>query len=191
MKKQLIITGTIITLLAAPASYAGVLKGGLGSLLGAGAGAWLGSNVGKGKGNIAAIATGTLLGAAFGNGIGSSLDRADNTRNYYAERYETTYTHPQRRRHAPQQAQYNNVRWASPVTYTQPQPYYMQPQTVGYAPAATTVNTISSVSTMNAQPAAGNAYCREYIQTITVGNKTKEAYGKACFQPDGSWKIIE
>lgn len=32
-------------------------------------------------------------------------------------------------------------------------------------------------------------YCREYQQTITVGGKVEEAYGKACRQPDGTWKI--
>lgn len=34
-------------------------------------------------------------------------------------------------------------------------------------------------------------YCREYQQTVTVGGKSEEAYGKACRQPDGSWKIIK
>ncbi|NOZ66989.1 MAG: hypothetical protein GXP00_10935 [Alphaproteobacteria bacterium] len=34
------------------------------------------------------------------------------------------------------------------------------------------------------------AYCREYQQTITVGGKTEDAYGKACRQPDGTWKIV-
>ncbi|WP_138379177.1 RT0821/Lpp0805 family surface protein [Luteithermobacter gelatinilyticus] len=33
-------------------------------------------------------------------------------------------------------------------------------------------------------------YCREYQQTITVGGKTETAYGTACRQPDGTWKII-
>ncbi len=32
-------------------------------------------------------------------------------------------------------------------------------------------------------------YCREYQQTITVGGKTQQAYGTACRQPDGQWKI--
>lgn len=32
-------------------------------------------------------------------------------------------------------------------------------------------------------------HCREYTQTIQVGGKTEEAYGTACRQPDGSWKI--
>jgi len=34
------------------------------------------------------------------------------------------------------------------------------------------------------------SYCREYQQTITVGGRTEEAYGTACQQPDGSWKIV-
>ncbi len=36
---------------------------------------------------------------------------------------------------------------------------------------------------------ATRTYCREFQQTITVGGKTERAYGRACRQPDGSWKI--
>lgn len=32
-------------------------------------------------------------------------------------------------------------------------------------------------------------YCREYQQTIVIGGKEQNAYGTACRQPDGSWKI--
>ncbi|MCB1530608.1 MAG: hypothetical protein H6853_05580 [Rhodospirillales bacterium] len=32
-------------------------------------------------------------------------------------------------------------------------------------------------------------YCREYVRTITIGNRTEEGYGTACLQPDGSWEI--
>ena len=35
------------------------------------------------------------------------------------------------------------------------------------------------------------AYCREFQQTVTIGGKTEDAYGTACRQPDGSWKIVE
>ena len=35
------------------------------------------------------------------------------------------------------------------------------------------------------------AYCREYNQTIVVGGQKQDGYGKACRQPDGSWKIVE
>ena len=31
-------------------------------------------------------------------------------------------------------------------------------------------------------------YCREYRQTVTVGDETETLYGTACRQPDGSWK---
>jgi surface antigen len=34
-------------------------------------------------------------------------------------------------------------------------------------------------------------YCREYQQTITVDGKSEQAFGKACRQPDGSWKIVK
>ncbi|MBI1363906.1 MAG: glycine zipper 2TM domain-containing protein [Proteobacteria bacterium] len=37
--------------------------------------------------------------------------------------------------------------------------------------------------------AASGAYCREFQQQITVGGKSEVAYGTACRQPDGSWKI--
>ena len=46
--------------------------------------------------------------------------------------------------------------------------------------------------TITPQPAYSNKaeeYCREYQQTVTVGGKTETAYGTACRQPDGTWKI--
>jgi surface antigen len=36
---------------------------------------------------------------------------------------------------------------------------------------------------------AQGQYCREFQQTITVGGRTEEAFGTACRQPDGTWKI--
>ena len=47
--------------------------------------------------------------------------------------------------------------------------------------------------TVTPQPAYKNAddrYCREFRQTVTIAGKTEEAYGTACRQPDGSWRII-
>jgi surface antigen len=32
-------------------------------------------------------------------------------------------------------------------------------------------------------------YCREFQQTITVGGRTQQAFGTACRQPDGSWRV--
>ncbi len=34
-------------------------------------------------------------------------------------------------------------------------------------------------------------YCREFQQTITVNGRTESAYGTACREPDGTWKIVE
>ena len=34
-------------------------------------------------------------------------------------------------------------------------------------------------------------YCREFQHTIYVGGEPEQAYGTACRQPDGSWKIVE
>jgi surface antigen len=38
--------------------------------------------------------------------------------------------------------------------------------------------------------ASNGDYCREFQQSVTVGGKTEQAYGTACRQPDGSWKVI-
>ena len=32
--------------------------------------------------------------------------------------------------------------------------------------------------------------CREYQQTVTIGGRTEQAYGTACRQADGSWKVV-
>ena len=38
---------------------------------------------------------------------------------------------------------------------------------------------------------ATGEYCREYQTTVNVGGKTESAYGTACRQPDGSWRITK
>ena len=39
--------------------------------------------------------------------------------------------------------------------------------------------------------ANNGAYCREFQQTIVIGGQQQQGYGKACQQPDGSWKIVQ
>lgn len=34
-------------------------------------------------------------------------------------------------------------------------------------------------------------YCREYTRTVYIGNRQQEAYGTACLQPNGDWKIVD
>jgi surface antigen len=37
----------------------------------------------------------------------------------------------------------------------------------------------------------GGGYCREYQSTVTIGGQNEHAYGTACRQPDGSWKVVK
>ena len=35
------------------------------------------------------------------------------------------------------------------------------------------------------------AYCREFYETVNIGGKSQDAYGIACQQPDGTWRIVQ
>lgn len=35
------------------------------------------------------------------------------------------------------------------------------------------------------------SYCREFYETVNIGGKSEDAYGVACQQPDGSWRIVQ
>jgi len=37
---------------------------------------------------------------------------------------------------------------------------------------------------------ADGRYCCEYVQTVMIGGEEHQAYGTACRQPDGAWKIV-
>lgn len=37
---------------------------------------------------------------------------------------------------------------------------------------------------------ASGVQCREFQNTVYIGGKEETAYGTACLQPDGSWKIV-
>jgi surface antigen len=36
---------------------------------------------------------------------------------------------------------------------------------------------------------SGGSYCREFQNNVTIDGKKENAYGTACRQPDGSWKV--
>lgn len=58
-----------------------------------------------------------------------------------------------------------------PVAWTNPD--------TGHAGTVTPVRTYQS----------GNSYCREFQNQVTIDGKKENAYGTACRQPDGSWKV--
>lgn len=39
-------------------------------------------------------------------------------------------------------------------------------------------------------PVKTSGYCREYTTKAIIDGKTQNMYGKACRQPDGSWKAV-
>ena len=39
--------------------------------------------------------------------------------------------------------------------------------------------------------AAAVDYCREFTRIIYVGGHPRHAYGNACLQPDGSWRMVD
>lgn len=53
-------------------------------------------------------------------------------------------------------------------------------------------NTGADVSAMPTRTYVSNSgeNCREYQTTVTVNGKKERAYGNACRQPDGSWKVM-
>lgn len=52
-------------------------------------------------------------------------------------------------------------------------------------------NSGTIVPTRDGQDSATGAYCREYQTTVVVGGRKQAAYGQACQQPDGSWKVVK
>lgn len=47
-----------------------------------------------------------------------------------------------------------------------------------------------SITPQPAYRSAQGQYCREYQQEVMVGGRREQAYGTACRQPDGTWKIV-
>ena len=41
-----------------------------------------------------------------------------------------------------------------------------------------------------AEPPPSPPNCREFQQTITIAGRPEQAWGRACRQPDGSWRIV-
>ncbi len=51
-------------------------------------------------------------------------------------------------------------------------------------------NSGAVVATREGTNRASGAYCREYQTTITVDQQPRTAFGTACRQPDGAWKMF-
>ncbi len=47
------------------------------------------------------------------------------------------------------------------------------------------------VATRDGTNQSTGEYCREFQHEVQVGGKGERAYGTACRQPDGSWRIVQ
>jgi hypothetical protein len=47
-----------------------------------------------------------------------------------------------------------------------------------------------SVTPLRDGRAEDGEYCREFLQTVTIGGREEEAYGTACLRPDGAWEVV-
>lgn len=48
-----------------------------------------------------------------------------------------------------------------------------------------------SVTTTKQGTSSNGLTCREFQQEVTIGGKSEQAYGTACLQEDGAWKIVD
>jgi hypothetical protein len=63
------------------------------------------------------------------------------------------------------------------------------------APVGSTIdwndaNASGSVSVLREGRSSNEQPCREFQQTVTIGGRSEQAYGIACMQPDGAWRIV-
>ena len=63
-----------------------------------------------------------------------------------------------------------------------PRPWPVPPRVVYVEPPRETIPAPAPAPT--AKP-----YCREFQKQIIIDGRTEQAYGEACLQPDGTWKI--
>lgn len=139
-------------------------KTGIGAALGAAGGGLLAAAVG-GKGT--AIAGGVLLGGLAGGALGSVLDDQDR------RTAELTTEHALETMPSGQTAVWHNPDTDNSGTVTPLRTYQ-----------------VSNGQVSNGQAAAGGEYCREYEQTLTVSGQQQRAFGTACRQPDGTWRVV-
>ena len=120
--------------------------------------------IGTFDGRTAAIVTGIFLGGLLGKDVGATLDRVD-------KQMMARTTH--------------NTLENSPIGSTS---NWNNPDT-GNSGTITPTKTYRCAGTSCASQTT-SGYCREFQTTVTVGGKVQNAYGTACRQPDGSWKIV-
>jgi len=130
----------------------------------------------EGTGTLLGAGTGALLGAQVGHGQGRLVAVAIGTLAGALMGQEIGRSLDR----ADQLAMQQNAQYALEYTPTRTTTTWRNPDS-GNAGSITPVETYQTPQ---------GEYCREYQQTIYIGGEKQQAYGTACRQPDGSWKII-
>jgi hypothetical protein len=79
-----------------------------------------------------------------------------------------------------------------PVVYAPP-PVVYAPAPVVYAPPPVPADPPPAAAPVTVTPvsgADGGQTCREYQTTTVIGGVPQRAYGTACLQADGSWRMV-
>lgn len=142
-------------------SFSAPAYAGENQFFGTGIGAALGGLLGSQFGRGSGQLAATGTGVFVGGLMGNSIGRS-------MDRTDYMYAHRGYATYAPAPVYY------STGYYTQ---NYVAP------PAPPPVVTVYNVPT--------ESYCREFSQTVRIGDQIRESYGTACLQPDGSWRIIQ
>ena len=153
---------SIFTLVSCAPKHGGYTKQDTGKVLGGIAGGVLGSRVGKGRGRMIATIGGAIVGAMIGGEIGKQLDERD--RLLLGKTTQSALEYGKSG---------STNKWRNPDSGNSG---IIVPKR-SYRPR---------ISRLKRR----YKYCREFQQTIIVGGHKENAYGKACRQPDGQWKIV-
>lgn len=172
----------LAALMIASASPAKAADGSFwGTVLGGAIGGHIGSTIGKGDGNLAATALGTVIGAGIGNSMGRSMDRANRARHYHAPQQVHYY--------APPPAAYR-PNYVAPINQQRLHPHqYTGTPPRKYGPPRGAHVEQGYMGKRPPNHLRHGRQCREYTQTIRIGDQIQESYGIACLRPDGSWQV--
>lgn len=127
-------------------------------------------------GTVLGAGTGALLGAQVGKGRGQIVAVAIGTLAGALMGQDIGRSLDR----ADEAAMQRNAQYALENTRTNTSTTWRNPDSGNYG----------SITPVETYQTSSGQYCREYQQTITIGGQQQQAYGTACRQPDGSWKIV-
>ena len=129
-------------------------------------------------GGLLGGAAGAGIGAAFGGGKGAAIGGVSGL--LLGALAGNAASREKRYRPAPARGYY-----APP-----PAGYYAYQQPAYRGATAYTPPPAPPVVAAPPAPAFSANYCRDFNQKIVIDGVERNAYGKACLQPDGSWRIV-